>query len=66
MTFLKYQRSRSSEADSVTEIEPLRNKSEQSIFISSAKTAEIYMKEGYMKGNYDIRFVVGLTSDKQD
>lgn len=45
MTFLKYRRSTVSETERATEIEPLRNKSEQTIFISSATTAEIYMKE---------------------
>lgn len=37
--------SRSSGAERATEIKPLRKKSGQSIFTSSAKTAEIYMKK---------------------
>jgi len=44
MTFWNYWGSRSSGAET-TETEPLRNKSEHSIFTSSATIAEIYIKE---------------------
>lgn len=62
----KYWGSRISAAsETATEIEPLRSKSQQRIFISAVMIAG-KRNNRYNKGSLDTRFVVGLISDKQD